>query len=173
MYRLCVSWMSICNQFLLSKERGHGVVGPLALHSVGLHLLLGGLPGFIEDIVRPLPLINLHELLHLKKAGLLCIQCLQGEGKHECHGSTSVLFWSKVVENPKTPLNMNCYIKNLDYLKELGSQPFYQAAANHYLTHMIIFIDPQPFHSFSILKNFYLRWLGQGKGRTVTEVDLT
>uniref|UniRef100_A0A4X1U1J4 Uncharacterized protein n=1 Tax=Sus scrofa TaxID=9823 RepID=A0A4X1U1J4_PIG len=76
-YQQCLSWVTVCDQLLLSKEGGHGVIWPLTFHSVGLHFLFSGFPSFIYAVVRPLPLIDLHDLLDMKKAGLLCIQCLQ------------------------------------------------------------------------------------------------
>lgn len=93
----------------------------------------------------------------MKKAGLLCIQCLQGEEKQEYYGSISVLLCSKVAEYQKILLNRNCYIKNLDCRKWLGSQPFHcQAATNHYLVHMIIFTEHKTFCNIFNVKEFSL-----------------
>ena len=75
-YQQSLSWVTVCDQQLLPKEGGHGVIRPLTFHSVGFHLLFGGFLSFIDAIVRPLPLVKLHHLLDLMKTGLLCIQCL-------------------------------------------------------------------------------------------------
>ena len=76
MYQQSLSWVTISDELLLSKEGGHGVIWPLTFHSVGLHFLFSGFPSFIYAVVRSLPLIELHDLLDMKKTGLLCIQCL-------------------------------------------------------------------------------------------------
>ena len=76
MYKQSLSWVSVSDELLLSEEGGHGVIWPLTFHSVGLHFLFSGFPSFIYAVVRSLPLIYLHDLLDMKKTGLLCIQCL-------------------------------------------------------------------------------------------------
>lgn len=96
---------------LLPQERGHGVVGPLPLHPVGLHLLFRGLSALVHTVVRPLPLIHLQDLLDLQKAGLLCVECLLGEEKQEHHGPASRLFRSKAEEHLPTLWNVKCLSK--------------------------------------------------------------
>lgn len=68
-YQQCLSWVTVCDQLLLSKEGGHGVIWPLTFHSVGLHFLFSGFPSFIYAVVRPLPLIDLHDLLWHEEGG--------------------------------------------------------------------------------------------------------
>ena len=75
MYQQSLSWIIVSDELLLSVEGGHGVIWPLPFHPVGLHFLFSGFPSFIYAVLRPLPLIHLHDLLDVKKTGRLCIQC--------------------------------------------------------------------------------------------------
>ena len=46
MYQQSLSWVTISDELLLSKEGGHGVIWPLTFHSVGLHFPLQWVPEF-------------------------------------------------------------------------------------------------------------------------------
>ena len=46
------------------QEGEHGVVLAAPLHAEGLHLLLGWLLDLVQAAVRPLPLVQQHDLVH-------------------------------------------------------------------------------------------------------------
>lgn len=57
---------------LLSQEGSHGVIWPAAFHAEGLHLLLSGRLHFLQAVVWPLPLIQLHYCFYMLHPFVLC-----------------------------------------------------------------------------------------------------